>query len=84
MDVDDVGLFNEIRDIWEHRPCLMVSGGIEAIYPGPNTSRRNKLHAVHAYLLKDLAVVRANQAWMIDITYLRLDQGFVYLVALVG
>ncbi len=62
---------------------LMVAGGIQAIYPGPNTSKRNRLHAVHPYLLKDLAITRANQAWQVDITYLRMDQGFMYLVALI-
>lgn len=62
---------------------LMIQGGIQAIYPGPNTSRRNKLHAIHPYLLRDLKIVRVNQAWMIDITYLRLESGFVYLVALI-
>lgn len=62
---------------------LMQLGGIQAIYPGPNTSRRNKLHAVHPYLLRDLDVSRPNQAWMIDITYLRMRSGFMYLVALI-
>ena len=62
---------------------LMQLGCIQAIYPGPNTSRRNKLHAVHPYLLQDLKIVRPNQAWMIDITYLRLRSGFMYLVALI-
>lgn len=62
---------------------LMKAGGVHAIYPGPNTSRRNKLHAVHPYLLRGVAITRPNQAWMIDITYLRLDSGFVYLVALI-
>jgi putative transposase len=62
---------------------LMVLGGIHAIFPGPNTSRRNRLHAVHPYLLKGLQVVRPNQVWQVDITYLRLEQGFVYLVALI-
>ena len=62
---------------------LMAEGGIQAIYPGPNTSRRNKLHAVHPYLLRGVAIIRPNQAWMVDITYLRLDTGFVYLVALI-
>jgi len=47
---------------------LMVLGGIQAIYPGPNTSRRNKLHAIHPYLLRDLAINRANQVWMVDIS----------------
>ena len=49
---------------------LMKEGGIYAIYPGPNTSRRNRLHAVHPYLLRDIDIFRANQAWMADITYL--------------
>jgi putative transposase len=62
---------------------LMQLGGIQAIYPGPNTSRRNKLHAVHPYLLRDLKIIRPNQAWMIDITYLRMRGGFMYLVALI-
>lgn len=62
---------------------LMQLGNIQALYPGPNTSRRNKLHAVHDYLLRDVVCNRANQAWMVDITYLRLEQGFVYLVALI-
>ena len=62
---------------------LMKLGGIHAIYPGPNTSRRNKKHAVHPYLLKGMTLTRPNQAWMVDITYLRMDKGFVYLVALI-
>ena len=62
---------------------LMQLGGIQAIYPGPNTSRRNKLHAVHPYLLRGLAITDPNQAWMIDITYLRVENGFMYLVALI-
>lgn len=62
---------------------LMALGGIQAIFPGPNTSRRNKRHATHPYLLRDLEIARPNQAWMIDITYLRLSEGFMYLVALI-
>jgi putative transposase len=62
---------------------LMVQGGIEAIYPGPNTSRRNKQHAIHPYLLRDIKITHANQVWMIDITYLRMPLGFMYLVALI-
>lgn len=62
---------------------LMKAGGIHAIYPGPNTSKRNKQHAVHSYLLGDMVITRANQAWMVDITYLRMPKGFMYLVALI-
>ncbi len=62
---------------------LMAQSGIQAIHPGPNTSRRNKLHAVHPYLLRDMKITRANQVWMVDITYLRMPKGFMYLVALI-
>ena len=62
---------------------LMAWGGIQAIYPGPNTSRRNKLHAIHPYLLRDLSIARVNQVWMVDITYLRTPNGFIYLAALI-
>jgi putative transposase len=62
---------------------LMRENGIQVIYPGPNTSRRNKLHKVYKYLLGGMIINRANQAWMIDITYLRLKEGFVYLAALI-
>ena len=62
---------------------LMAWSGIQAIYPGPNTSRRNHLHAVHPYLLRDLSITHPNQVWMIDITYLRMPNGFMYLVALI-
>jgi putative transposase len=61
----------------------MVLGGVKALFPGPNTSRRNKLHAVRPYLLRDMIIERPNQAWMVDITYLRMSDGFVYLVALI-
>ena len=46
---------------------LMRLGGIHAIYPGPNTSKRNKLHAVHPYFLRNLGIVRPNQVWMVDL-----------------
>lgn len=62
---------------------LMSFGGIQAIHPGPNTSRRNKLHAIHPYLLRDMSIMRPNQAWMIDITYLRMSKGFMYLVGVI-
>ena len=62
---------------------IMRWGKIRAIYPGPNTSKRNQQHAVHPYLLGDQAIKRVNQAWMIDLTYLRTPKGFMYLVALI-
>ena len=55
--------------------------GLEAVYPKINLSKRNQAHKVYPYLLKGLEVVRTNQVWCSDITYIRLSQGFVYLVA---
>lgn len=61
---------------------LMRKMGISSVAPCPNTSKPNVAHKVHPYLLKGLVVTRANQVWCTDITYIRLDGGFVYLVAI--
>ena len=57
--------------------------GIEAIYPKMNLSKRNQAHKVYPYLLRDLEITRPNQVWSMDITYVRLKQGFVYLCAII-
>jgi putative transposase len=57
--------------------------GIEAIYPKMNLSKRNQAHKVYPYLLRGLAITRPNQVWSMDITYVRLKQGFVYLCAVI-
>jgi putative transposase len=57
--------------------------GIETIYPKKNISKRNQAHKVYPYLLKDFAIVKPNQVWSMDITYIRLKQGFVYLAAII-
>lgn len=57
--------------------------GIEAIYPKMNLSKRNQAHKVYPYLLSGLAITRVNQVWSMDITYIRLKQGFVYLCAVI-
>lgn len=54
--------------------------GIYAICPGPNLSRRAQKSQVFPYLLRSLAVGHSNQVWSIDITYLRLPGGWIYLV----
>jgi len=61
---------------------LMRLMGIEAIHPRPNTSRPNEEHKIYPYLLQDVALVRPNQVWATDITYIRMRQGFIYLVAI--
>jgi putative transposase len=60
---------------------LMRDMGLEAIYPKPNLSKNNIPHTVYPYLLKHLNIVRPNQVWGTDITYIKMEQGFVYLVA---
>lgn len=56
--------------------------GLEAIYPKPNTSKGSKDNVRrYPYLLKGLTIEKINQVWSTDITYIRLEKGFVYLVA---
>ena len=62
---------------------LMRKMGISAIYPGPNTSKRRHEHKVYPYLLKGLEIKEPNHVWSTDITYIRLEQGFIYLVAVI-
>lgn len=62
---------------------LMWIMGIEAMYPKPNLSLNGKPHLTYPYLLKGLKIKRANQVWGIDITYIRLNGSFVYLVAVI-
>jgi putative transposase len=62
---------------------LMRLMGLTAIYPKPWLSQPAKQHKKYPYLLKDLEVARADQVWSADITYIRLAQGFIYLVAII-
>lgn len=57
--------------------------GIQAICPGPNMSRRNFKQAVKPYLLGDIEADHINHVWGIDITYIKLRRGFMYLVAVI-
>jgi putative transposase len=63
----------------KHVATLMARMGIAALYRKPNTSRRAPQHAVYPYLLRNLAVTTPNQVWAMDITYLPMKRGFVYL-----
>jgi len=62
---------------------LLRSMGLMAIYPKPRLSLNPLAHKRFPYLLKDLAIVRPNQVWSTDITYIRLRGGFVYLAAVI-
>jgi len=56
--------------------------GLEAIGPGPGSSQRQPGQHIYPYLLRSLSITRPNQVWGIDITYIRLRHGWMYLVAL--
>ena len=60
---------------------LMELMGIEAVYPKPKLSQPREGHKIYPYLLGGVEVSRVNQVWSTDITYIRMAQGFVYLVA---
>jgi len=62
---------------------LMGILGLAGMAPGPNTSRPHPEHKIYPYLLRGLPVVRPNQVWSTDITYIRLERGFVYLSAVI-
>ena len=66
-----------------HVATLMRRMGVEALYRRPNTSKRAPGHAVFPYLLRKLPVTRPNQVWAMDITYIPMARGFVYLTAVV-
>jgi len=61
---------------------LMRVMGIEAVYPKPNLSKNDKPHPVYPYLLKNLEITFPNQVWGTDITYIRVKNDWLYLVAI--
>jgi putative transposase len=62
---------------------LMRRMGIEALYRKPNTSKKHPAHQIYPYLLRHLNVEHPNQVWAMDITYIPMARGFVYLAAVV-
>jgi putative transposase len=62
---------------------LMRILGIEALYPKPNLSRPASGHEIYPYLLRDVPIIRPNQVWSTDITYIPMHGGFLYLVAVI-
>jgi len=62
---------------------LMRLLGLAGMAPGPNTSHPHPEHRVYPYLLRGLNIIRPNQVWSTDITYIRLVGGFMYLVAVI-
>jgi putative transposase len=62
---------------------IMRDMGIYALYPKPNLSRRYHAQYVRPYLLRNLSIVRPNQVWGVDITYVRMKKGFMYLFVII-
>ena len=79
---------NELKDRRNVQICrdhvrrLMKIMGLEAIYPRKNTSQDCPEHKKYPYLLRGLNIARPNQVWGTDITYVKLEQGFAYLTAI--
>lgn len=65
----------------KHVRTLMRRMGVEALYRRPRTTQRHPAHRIYPYLLRDLTIERPNQVWALDISYIPMQRGFVYLVA---
>ena len=66
-----------------HVATLMKKMGIEALYRRPKTSKPAPGHKVYPYLLRNMDITRPNQVWAMDITYVPMARGFVYLAAVI-
>src|SRR5271155_2150473 len=67
----------------DHVITLMRRMGIEALYRRPNTSKPAPGHKIHPYLLRGLTIDRPDQVWAMDISYIPMKRGFVYLAAVI-
>ena len=61
---------------------LMLIMGIESLAPKPGTSKRQPKHPVYPYLLRGMTIDKPNQVWATDITYIPMQRGFMYLIAI--
>src|SRR5262249_25023228 len=62
---------------------LMQKMALAAIYPKPRTTVVNQGHRIYPYLLRGVEIVRPNQVWSTDITYIPMSNGFMYLTAVI-
>ena len=89
LDYPFYGSRQMVRHLWREGVCvgrhrvrrLMRLMGLQAIYQAPRTSRPHPEHRVYPYRLKGVAIERPNHAWTADITYIPVQRGFLYLVA---
>lgn len=81
----ELGQTYQILIARDHVRRLLRVMGIEAIYPKskPNTSEPHPSHRTYPYLLKGLSIIRPNQIWGTDITYVKLENNWAYLVAFI-
>lgn len=80
---DELNLTHHIPIGRDHLRTLMNLMGICAIYPKKKLTWRNKNHKVYPYLLRNLKIEKPNQVWSTDITYIKLREGFAYLIAII-
>jgi putative transposase len=67
-----------------HVRTLMRRMGIEALYRRPRTTKPEPGHKIYRYLLRGMEITRPNQVWAMDITYIPMARGFVYLMGCSG
>ena len=79
LDLKDLGYGVNHKRVYR----LMNLMGLQAVYPKKNLSKRRQSDAVYPYLLKDYAPLKPHDVWCVDITYLKIANGFVYLTALI-
>lgn len=80
---DELNLTHHVHIGRSHVRTLMETMGIQAIYPKKILSLKNKNHKIYPYLLRSLKIEKPNQVWSADITYIKLEEGFAYLVAVI-
>ena len=78
-DLKDLGYEINRKKVYR----LMKLMGIEAVYPKKNLSKRNHEHKVYPYLLKEHPALKPHDVWCVDITYIKIATGFIYLTALI-
>lgn len=79
LDLKDLGHGVNHKRVYR----LMRLMGLEAVYPKKNLSKRNQAHKVYPYLLKERPPMKPHDVWCVDITYIKIAKGFVYLTALI-
>mgnify|MGYP000091027352 FL=1 len=78
-DLKDLGYLINRKKVYR----LMKLMWIEAVYPKKNLSKRNHEHKVFPYLLKEHPPLKPHDVWCVDITYIKIATGFIYLTALI-